>query len=100
LESFLLYFSLSLAMCLCVASLWVISLCKVAAMSDIESDKFIQEKQGRDIGLWKVTLHSKKGEMLMTKEGQYLNDMLDLVKEIVTSEDYSTDKHYVTVTFD
>lgn len=87
-------------MCLCVASLWVISLCKVAAMSDTESDKFIQEKQGRDIGLWKVTLHSKKGEVLMTKEGQYLNDMLDLVREIVTSEDYSTDKHYVNVTFD
>ena len=69
-------------------------------MSDAGSDKFIQKKQGRDIGLWKVSLHSKKGEVLMTKEGQYLNDMLDLVRQIVTSEDYSTDKHYLSVTFD
>ena len=99
-ENFWLYFYFSLAMCLCVASLWVISLCKVAAMSDTESDKFIQEKQGRDIGLWKVTLHSKKGEVLMTKEGQYLNDMLDLVRQIVTSDDYDTEKHYLAVTFD
>ena len=70
-------------------------------MADADSDKFIYEtKKGRDIGLWKISLHSRKGEVLMTKEGQYLNDMLDVVRSIITSDDYVPEKHYLTVTFD
>lgn len=94
------YFLLAVAMCSCVLSLWAISLCKAAAMSDIDMDKYIQQKRGRNIGLWKIAWQSKKGETIMIKEGQYLNDMLEIVKKVVTSEEYSHEKHYLTVTFD
>ena len=84
----------------CVLFLLVMGMCRDAAMSDIQMDKFVKERRGRHIGLWKVTWYDAKGEILNRRKGQYINDMLDIVRVITTSEEYSTDDHHITVEFD
>ena len=94
------YLLLGIGMFSCVASLYAIALCRSSAMADRQSDKFIQQSKGRDIGLWKITWSNNKGEVLARHNGQYINDMLSIVKEVTTSEGYLPEEHYLTVEFD